>query len=838
MNPMRGTVLSRKPLYALTLLFCAGGTCSAAMAGTVTGPGRVAQVLPGSPAENWLVSNGATLEVLGGSTLVINATSGGFVHLVGGTVNASTNPALPALGAIRLTGGGGAGATALIERSQVTDNTGRALVMLLGAEDDVQRASITANASNITGRTEGAFIASGGLLRLDQGTRLTGQGGAGVYLTTGRVEVAGGSLVEGQSNGIVVNDTTRIAAEQRGRTVLVDGSTVSGRTGAGILVTWAPGFEPETTASITLANGASVTGGNGIAVQTDANTQTDLSIDASDIVGDLVSNGGRLDVDMRNSATLTGRTQGVGAMAIGGGSTWNVVGDSDVGSLALDAGAIAFQPSADGAHHTVRVAGPFSGSGGTVTLNTEMNAGGPLTNQFTDRLLIQGDVTTTGTTELVVVPTGAGAGTDLNGDGVVDAHEGISLVQVGGDSRADAFTLRGGYVAAGPYQYTLHAFGPGQTDPAQNLLPSGDLNWDYRLGNRIVCENECEPENPEDGGGDGGENPNPDKPLPEDGRNAVVPQVPSYLSAPAALLTYGDMMTDGLHQRLGDIRQGTSHDPVGGEVFARYLGGQLRYSSNRSFGDYGYDFDQQVNALQLGGSLIALDHDNGTLRAGWAADHGTTRVTPKAADGNSRAKYRANGVSAWATWQSGNGFWVDGVVGAIRYRGDVGTDLRGSEVGRIRANGWTTSVEAGMPFALGSEWTIEPRFQLKHQSLNFRDFRDGDGLDVRLGTAKQTSATIGGRLSRTANPVFMPYASIDLTHTSNGDPSVDVSSEEWNAADRFRSGRVGNGFRVSAGAVSQLGSRVQIYGEANYRHAIGSYGMRGFAGNLGVRVTF
>ncbi len=143
-----------------------------------------------------------------------------------------------------------------------------------------------------------------------------------------------------------------------------------------------------------------------------------------------------------------------------------------------------------------------------------------------------------------------------------------------------------------------------------------------------------------------------------------------------------------------------------------------------------------------------------------------------------------------------------------------------------------------MPFALGHEWTVEPRFQVKHQSLNFRDFRDGDGLDVRLGTAKQTSATLGGRLSRTANPVFMPYASVDLTHTSNGDPSVDVSSEEWNAADRFRSGRIGNGYRVSAGAVSQLGKRVQIYGEANYRHSIGGYGMRGFAGNLGVRVTF
>jgi outer membrane autotransporter protein len=286
------------------------------------------------------------------------------------------------------------------------------------------------------------------------------------------------------------------------------------------------------------------------------------------------------------------------------------------------------------------------------------------------------------------------------------------------------------------------------------------------------------------------------------------------------------------------MRTGTSHDPVGGEIFARYLGGQLHYSSNLSFQQYGYDFDQQVNALQVGGSLIALDGDNGTVRAGWAADHGTTRVTPKAADGNSSAKYNANGLSGWITWQQGNGLWVDGVIGSTRYQGDVGTDLRGGDVGRIHANGWTMSVEVGKPFALGNEWTVEPRFQLKHQSLNFRDFTDGDGLDVRLGTAKQTSATVGGRITRTANPVFMPYANLDLTHTSNGDPSADVSSADWDLSERFGSGRVGNSYRVAGGAVSQLSDHVQVYGEGTYQHFVGSYGMRGWAGNVGVRVTF
>ncbi|MET0256266.1 MAG: autotransporter outer membrane beta-barrel domain-containing protein, partial [Luteibacter sp.] len=94
------------------------------------------------------------------------------------------------------------------------------------------------------------------------------------------------------------------------------------------------------------------------------------------------------------------------------------------------------------------------------------------------------------------------------------------------------------------------------------------------------------------------------------------------------------------------------------------------------------------------------------------------------------------------------------------------------------------------------------------------------------------------RITRTAQPLFMPYASFDLTHASNGDPRADVSSEAFNARDSFSTGRKGNAYRVATGVVSQLGEHVQIYGEGTYQHFVGGFGMRGWSGNLGVRVTF
>ncbi len=831
MHAFPGNAGARTRLYlAISTVGTLASPC--VTAGTIQGPGQTAIVNVGSPIEAWDVSNRASLIVNGGAVLAVDVNDGGTLTMNGGTATGSA----PFIGAVELAGG----SSATFDGATLTNSAGSGLAMF-----GVAAPSAIAHATTITGGRNGATVSGNGLFVADRASVITGTlaGSSGLRLNAGTLQLSDRTVVSGELHGIIVADDTRDPATNGGRFVVVDGATVRSASGSAIFV---DDFSSNhgTDVSIALRNGAVLTGGNGVVVEAESDTTADVSIASTDIVGDMLATGtGVLRVDLTDAASsVRGRTTGVSAFTQAAGSTWYVTGDSDVGTYTMNGGNLAFAGASAESRSTVRIHGDYAGSGGTLTLNTTLDAGGPLAGQATDRVLVEGNVTTTGTTELVVVGTGAGALTDTDRDGVVDANEGISLVQVGGTSRADAFALRGTYVAAGPWQYKLHAFGPGATDATQNLLGDGaTLAWDYRLGNTYVCESECDPVTPVDPPVDPVDPPivppvDPD-PVPGE-REAVVPQLPSYLSAPAALLTYGDMLNDGLHQRLGEIRYGVSNAPAGGEVFARYLGGQLRYTSNLSFQRFGYDFDQQVNALQVGSSLIALDGDNGSLRAGWAADHGTTRVTPKAVDGNSSAKYRANGVTGWVTWQHGNGMWVDGVIGTTRYRGDVGTDLRGADVARIRAQGWTMSVEAGVPLAIGGDWTVEPRFQLKHQQLRFRDFTDVDDLDVRLGTAKQTSATIGARVSRSANARLMPYGGVDLTHTSNGDPSAQVSSAAWNVSDRFGSGRVGNAYKVSAGAVSQLTDHVQVYGEGNYQHFTGSYGMRGWAGNLGVRVTF
>lgn len=796
-------------------------------------PGEAHTVNPGDAIEAWTARAGATLSLApSASTLGIDmqqstlmATNASIVITGGGALDT----------ALQLANG----SSATIQGGIIQSPLGRGLsVSGVGGQPGADvPASATVTGTIITGGTTGVSIGNGGVFTAS-GARIEGtaDGAVGVLVANGTATLSSGTHVLGTGNGArLFGDSRGGDVGDVGRVLVVDGSTVQGVSGAAVVVR--TGVPTDITADIRVANGGRLVGGNGVAIDVGARMQANVTIETSTVEGDIVAAAGATaHVTLGDGGVLQGGMRGAGLTAgIDGSATWALARESSIGSLRLD-GAVAFDPSGD--HKTLDIGGDLTGSGGSLVLNAVLDGGGALPLQATDRLLVRGNVGTSGTTLVSVVPTGDGALTDVNRNGAVDANEGISIIQVSGTSRADAFALRGAYVAAGPYQYTLHAFGPGATDPAQSALGPDPLSWDYRLGNRYVsdCGDDCDPVTPPVDPTDPVDPP--PSPDPVD-RVAVVPQLPSYMLAPMALQNYGGMLNDGLHQRLGEIRDSVYGANVGGEVFARYVGSQLNYSRNLSFQRYGYDFDQQINALQIGGGLVDIVNDGGSLRAGWALDSGTTRVTPSAADGNSHAKYYANGGSAWVTWQHGaSTLWVDGVLSATRYHGDVSTDLRGGDVGKVHARGWTMSVETGMPLPLGGDWTVEPQFQVRLQRLSFRDFRDKDGLDIHMGSSSQLMSRLGVQIARVANPAFSPYGRLDFVHTNGGNPSLMASSEDWNAGDRFQTGRTGNSYRVAAGLTSQLTDHVQLYGEGNWQHHLGAFGLRGWATSAGVRVTF
>jgi outer membrane autotransporter protein len=463
--------------------------------------------------------------------------------------------------------------------------------------------------------------------------------------------------------------------------------------------------------------------------------------------------------------------------------------------------------------NVLAVHGNYTGNGGTLVLNTLLNAGGPLSNQSSDRLLINGNAS--GITTIQVNPSGAGVMTNTTGVGPARV-QGISIVQVGGSSSAGAFQLANGYVASSSgLAYRLFQFGPGSSfgpaDPTQNLIGGGSNNWDYRLESSFVTNGPST-------------------------RLEVAPQVASYVTIPTALFNIGFENLDSLHRRLGEIRD----DQIEGraqqdEVFVRAFGQTFNYTSNQSFSNFGFNSQQDYAAIQAGNNWIATDDPRGTLRLGLVGTIGRLWFQPSSADGPSSGVFNEETLAGTITWQARNGWYVDGIIAGGMFDGTVSTTARGQVFG---TNGTTiaTSIETGYPIPIVDKLAIEPELQGVYQHLDFPQRTDADGIGVNLGTPNQGILRAGVRLldrvTTNDGTLVTPYLKANLLQGLGGGNSVQLSNVS------FPIGDFGTAVQLGAGANGTLSRNVSLYGDVSWQNQIGNGGFRGWAFNGGLRYAF
>lgn len=504
-----------------------------------------------------------------------------------------------------------------------------------------------------------------------------------------------------------------------------------------------------------------------------------------------------------------------------------LAGGTSTSLLVNNAGLIDLTNGSGSPGNSLTINGNLASSGGTVKLLTNLNEGGALSNQFTDTLRVTGNAT--GTTVLDVSPTVLSTGklTDTNYSRIVENDEGISLVQVAGNASSSSFALKDGYLVGGPWSYGLYSFAPGESDASQRLVAGGNNNayWDYRLANNYVCEDGtiCQSSTLAS-------------------RPEVVPQVPAYISAPVGLAYYTSAIIDDLHKRLGELRHQQSL-PEGNstEMFVRYTGSNLKYSSNRGFTDYGYDFDLDYSALQLGANLLRMDGDKDSLRGGLAYTRGNTRLRPDAPDGYSSTTFDSNSVALYMTWQRDNGFYLDGALSYDWHRGE--TDIaRQQKVATLKAKGWTASLESGYPFEFDNGVRIEPQAQLMYMHLGMDDITDKDQLTVKYNSYNQTIGRLGARLDRTwtddSKRQYTPYLRANYYRGWGGESTARIGAENTNISQTFTSGKFGQMWEAGVGGTTTFKNDVSLYAEADYRKQIDNNGAKGWRYNAGVRWNF
>jgi len=535
---------------------------------------------------------------------------------------------------------------------------------------------------------------------------------------------------------------------------------------------------------------------------------------------------GRLTIDARNASLLGATHMQDGtrlAMNLHEQTIWEIRPTqvqevrSDVSFLTLDDSTIQFNPQGTDLVQTLVIgSGDLGGrtdvyqahGNARIQMNTLLNAGGALADQHTDRMVIHGDVH--GTTQLIVKPVAGSAGA-LTG---FAAGDGISLVQVYGAAQASSFALVGEYVPVDIYQYRLYAFDPDASDTAQRD-PSGGSGkfWDFRLQSSLAASG---------GGSSAFDDP--------DG-SMLVPSIPSYLTAPAALFQARLLDIDHWHRRQGDKvdRSALLNDTH--EGFMRVYGGKFAYRTDRV---RGFDANTRYHAVQAGGSIRGAQTRDGVWRFGLAASVGELSFAPRGVDGSQKTSMKAWSIAPTVTWQNTHGTYVDALLAFGGFHGDVSTRQRG-KTATLKGKSLAASLEAGVSFKLGGV-DVVPQVQAVYQRLKFDRTRDVDGFAVDVGTQHQWTLRAGTEVRRVfqdkSNPLQV-YAKVHVAHTPGKEGRARMGQRELPVS------KAGSALETGLGVDATLNKgRTVLYADVTRQNRIGRRGYQGWTMNAGVRIQF
>ncbi|VVE80053.1 autotransporter outer membrane beta-barrel domain-containing protein [Pandoraea sputorum] len=382
---------------------------------------------PGNPNTFWNVFNATTLIVTPGTeTNWIRGAEGSHLHLDGARVHGSV--------------GVNAGvslenSTAMIRNSEISSERG--VGMMVGTVAGAMPPSgVSVHNSSISGLGFGVHVGrSGSVLLKDTHARATGNRNgspsAGVYSRDSEVLVHGGSA-SGDHGVWLGSGPTR--AESR---AVLNGTHIEGTGGAAILLEADADYIEGHSVALTIENGTTMTGSNGMLIEHRNGVDSTIIVDNSQLTGDIVSDGSAMmDLTLQNHASVTGKLINVDSLAVNTSGKWALTDDQEMAKITMDGGFIDIHGTAGaGTFHKLDVA-DLSGNG-TFQMQADLQRGGA------DLLDVE---SATGDHKLHVTNTGTEGGVDTQ----------LLVEQASGDG---TFSLVGDQVDAGVYAYVLKSTG-------------------------------------------------------------------------------------------------------------------------------------------------------------------------------------------------------------------------------------------------------------------------------------------------------------------------------------------------------------------------------------------
>jgi outer membrane autotransporter protein len=486
-----------------------------------------------------------------------------------------------------------------------------------------------------------------------------------------------------------------------------------------------------------------------------------LTIDGADVVNweTVTVDGGSITFD--DGALTVGSDDGLGLVLTD-------FARLDQGGLGLDltgnisnGGVVTVQDGIAG--DTITVSGDYIGDGGDLLFDTVLEDD----SSATDMLIIAGD--TSGDTNVYIDNIG-GAGAETT--------DGILVIEVGGVSDADAFTLANGdftldsgesAIAAGAYAYAWVQGDDGNwylrsslddttvltpSTPVYEALPLAQLGMlampshDQRIGNRTW---------------------------------SVIAAEPTYVFCKDPAQNFRCLVTEDQAQAYAQPTDGAREVLItGGGAWVRVDGAHAEIAPLSSTS--GISLEQNVGGIEAGYDHVLKTNEAGDrLIGGVSLRYAQSGTDVTAAAGNGDIAATGFGVGASLTWYKTDGLYVDAQARALWSQTDLTSDSLGTLANDVAGVGYGVSVEVGKEFALKGDWTITPQAQLSYSQVDVDDFTglfnavsdvDGESLALRVGAvvANETSwqAEDGTTSRRAANigahviQEFSPESSINV----------------------------------------------------------------------------
>ena len=444
----------------------------------------------------------------------------------------------------------------------------------------------------------------------------------------------------------------------------------------------------------------------------------------------------------------------------------NIKYENAITNLALNNGTVNIQKETPFQTLTI---GNLTGSG-TFIVNTD------IAEQNSDKIVITGSAE--GSHSLRVKDTYKEPNTS---DGKV------ILVKTSGKGDATFGLLNGDYINAGAYRYYLGKDGndwvlshkvsqpekpveqpkpiaPVEEQPKPTTPPTSEQTTEVNPTQPVV------PVTPT-------EQPKPTTPKP-----VVPPMVEKALSEKSnalvslrqAQLALVESNLEGLHQRLGELKNGEK-----GNVWVRNVNSRNKFDSTRTANDSrSSGFEQDVHSVQLGTDTALTDN----IRLGGFVGNARSDVDFDGEYGSGKVKTQSLGL--YGTYLANNGFYWDNVAKYEYVKSES------ASTGKRKYNAYTLSTEVGRIHQLGQGWTVTPQIQATWTRLSSQSDEERlSALTARAGVRVAKAIEFDGWK-------LQPYAEVNGITTQTNQSAVRVNQYLFDVAES--KGRIQTALGINA----------------------------------------